>query len=105
MRWPKSCPRSCLADALADSEASMSATAAENAPAPVRYHPRVSSNLMVTVQTPRRAIVVKARDPSMNGLFLSGVPGFGERQVTVNIPLPNGQDIVTQCEVTRSQRD
>lgn len=68
-----------------------------------RFHPRVSANLMVTVHAGQRNIVAKARDLSLDGLFLWGVPGFGERNVTVTIPLPDGNDVVTPCEMTRYQ--
>ena len=68
-----------------------------------RFHPRVPANLMVTVHANKRAIVAKAKDLSLDGVFIWGVPGFGERRVTVSIPLPDGHDVMASCEVTRAQ--
>jgi hypothetical protein len=70
-----------------------------------RYHPRVAANLMVTVHTGHRAIVAKAKDLSLDGLFVFGVPGLADGRVMVSIPLPDGEDVVTPCEVTRAERE
>jgi hypothetical protein len=70
-----------------------------------RYHPRVTANLMVTVHTGRRAIVAKAKDLSLDGLFVAGVPGVADGRVTVSIPLPDGEDVVTSCQVTRAEKE
>jgi hypothetical protein len=71
--------------------------------APDRYHPRVAANLMVTVRNGPRALLAKAKDLSMAGVFVWGDPGPLEEQVTVTIPLPDGSAITAPCAVARAQ--
>ena len=41
----------------------------------------------------------------MDGVFVSGIPEFNDRRVTVTIPLPDGRELVTACEITRAQSE
>lgn len=67
---------------------------------PTRYHPRVQAGFMVKVLTDDRAVSAKAVDVSMAGLRLLG--SFGHvRRVTISIPLPGGQSVITNATVKR----
>ncbi|XXF76505.1 PilZ domain-containing protein [Myxococcaceae bacterium GXIMD 01537] len=72
---------------------------------PDRYHPRVDANLMVKVQLQGRTVLAKARDLSMNGLFLLAHPGEAQQRLTITLPLPGDRDISTTCEIRRRQMD
>jgi PilZ domain len=68
-----------------------------------RYHPRVDANLMVKVILPGRAVVAKARDLSMAGLFLHAQPSEALQEITLAIPLPGDREIVTTCAILRRE--
>jgi hypothetical protein len=70
---------------------------------PDRYHPRVEANFMVKVQLNGRTAIVKARDLSMAGLFLHGHPPDAVRRLTLTIPLPGEQEVVTTCSIVRRE--
>ena len=71
--------------------------------APERFHPRVEANFMVQVHLNGRTVVAKARDLSMAGLFLLAHPGDAQQQLTLTLPLPGGEDIVTRCRIRRRE--
>jgi hypothetical protein len=73
------------------------------AAAPERFHPRVEANFMVQVHLNGRTVVAKARDLSMAGLFLLAHPGDAQQQLTLTLPLPGGEDIVTRCRIRRRE--
>jgi len=66
-----------------------------------RAHPRVPANFMVKVMVNGRAIVAKAKDLSMAGLYLVNHTPARTRTLTIAIPLPNDREIVTRCDVKR----
>ena len=66
-----------------------------------RFHPRVEANLMVKVLLPGRAVVAKARDLSMAGLFLHAQPADTLQELTLAIPLPGDRELVTTCAIRR----
>jgi hypothetical protein len=66
-----------------------------------RFHPRVEANLMVKVLLPGRAVVAKARDLSMAGLFLHAQPADTLRELTLAIPLPGDRELVATCAIRR----
>ena len=68
-----------------------------------RYHPRVEANLMVKVLLPGRAVIAKARDLSMAGLFLHAQPAETLRELTLALPLPGDKEIVTTCSILRRE--
>ena len=68
-----------------------------------RFHPRVEANFMVQVHLNGRTVVAKARDLSMAGLFLLAHPGDAQQALTLTLPLPGGEDIVTRCRVRRRE--
>lgn len=68
-----------------------------------RFHPRVEANLMVKVILPGRAVVAKARDLSMAGLFLHAQPADSLRELTLSIPLPGDREIVATCSILRRE--
>jgi hypothetical protein len=70
-----------------------------------RFHPRVEANLMVKVILPGRAVVAKARDLSMAGLFLHAQPADALREITLAIPLPGDKEIVTTCSILRRENN
>jgi hypothetical protein len=70
---------------------------------PERFHPRVEANFMVQVHLNGRVVVAKARDLSMAGLFLLAHPGDAQQQLTLTLPLPGGEDIVTGCRIRRRE--
>jgi hypothetical protein len=70
---------------------------------PDRFHPRVEANLMVKVILPGRAVVAKARDLSMAGLFLHAQPAEALRELTLAIPLPGDREIVITCTIRRRE--
>src|SRR5687767_8165479 len=65
-----------------------------------RYHPRVAANAMVRVQVGRRTLVLRARDLSMDGIYVVSAAPL-PRRVAVAISLPEGRELVTGCDVTR----
>lgn len=70
-----------------------------------RFHPRVNANFMVKVLLDGRAVLAKARDLSMAGLYLLGFPVERER-FTIAIPLPGeDREVVTQASVRRRTAD
>jgi hypothetical protein len=70
-----------------------------------RFHPRVEANLMVKVLLPGRAVVAKARDLSMAGLFLHAQPADTLRELTLSIPLPGDKEIVATCSILRRENN
>ena len=68
-----------------------------------RFHPRVEANFMVQVHVNGRAVVAKARDLSMAGLFLLAHPGDAQERLTVTLPLPGDEEIVTRCLIVRRE--
>jgi hypothetical protein len=67
---------------------------------PERYHPRVEANVLVQVLLEGRAILAKARDLSMAGVYLAGFTTSRER-LTVAIMLPDEKEVVAQARVKR----
>jgi len=65
-----------------------------------RYHPRVEATFMVKLMVQGRNLVAKARDLSMAGLCLIGVPAIPD-EVTVTLPLPDDREVVTRAKVKR----
>ncbi|MBK7858239.1 MAG: PilZ domain-containing protein [Archangiaceae bacterium] len=65
-----------------------------------RYHPRVEATFMVKLKVNGRNLVAKARDLSMAGLCLLGVPAIPDR-LTVTLPLPGDREITTTARVKR----
>lgn len=65
-----------------------------------RYHPRVEATFMVKLLVNGRNIVAKAKDLSMAGLCLLGVPAITDA-LTVTLPLPNDREITTKARVKR----
>ena len=70
---------------------------------PERFHPRVKANFMVKLLVNGKAILAKARDLSMAGLYLLGDPLSDAERLTVCIPLPDDREVVVRCQVTRHQ--
>ncbi len=66
-----------------------------------RFHPRVDANFMVKVLLEGRAVLAKARDLSMAGLFLQAKPPAALSRVTLAIPLPGDREVVTTARVRR----
>ncbi len=73
--------------------------------APQRFHPRVRANFMAKLMLNGRAIIAKARDVSMAGLYLIGDAGTIGQTLTICIPLPKDREVVTSCRVKRCQAD
>ena len=65
-----------------------------------RYHPRVEATFMVKLKVNGRNLVAKAKDLSMAGLCLLGVPAITD-VLTVSLPLPGDREITTEARVTR----
>ena len=65
-----------------------------------RYHPRVEATFMVKLLVNGRNLVAKARDLSMAGLCLLGVPAITD-ELTVSLPLPGDREITTKARVKR----
>src|SRR3954471_20896398 len=70
-----------------------------------RFHPRVDANFMVKVLLEGRAVLAKARDLSMAGLFLQAKPPASLARVTLAIPLPGDREVVTTAKVRRWHQD
>jgi hypothetical protein len=70
-----------------------------------RFHPRVDAGFMVKVLVDGRALVHKARDLSMAGLFVVGPLRDPRQRLTLSIPLPGDREVVTTCQVRRVQDD
>lgn len=66
-----------------------------------RFHPRVEAGFMVKLLIDGRAVIAKARDLSMAGLFVLSDLGAREK-VSVAIPLPGDREVVTTCFVKRA---
>ncbi|HXN40896.1 MAG TPA: PilZ domain-containing protein [Myxococcaceae bacterium] len=80
-------------------------TAPRTADLPQRFHPRVDANFMVKLIVDGRAILAKARDLSMAGLYLIGEFGCVDHTLTLCIPLPRDREIVTRCRIKRWHPD
>jgi hypothetical protein len=65
-----------------------------------RYHPRVEATFMVKLLVNGRNLVAKARDLSMAGLCLLGVPAITD-ELTVSLPLPGDREITAKARVKR----
>jgi len=65
-----------------------------------RYHPRVEATFMVKLLVNGRNLVAKAKDLSMAGLCLLGVPAITD-QLTLSLPLPGDREITTKATVKR----
>src|SRR5258705_5729582 len=65
-----------------------------------RYHPRVEATFMVKLIVNGRNLVAKAKDLSMAGLCLLGVPAITD-VLTVSLPLPGDREITTRAKVKR----
>lgn len=65
-----------------------------------RYHPRVEATFMVKLLVNGRNLVAKAKDLSMAGLCLLGVPAITD-QLTLSLPLPGDREITTRATVKR----
>jgi len=66
-----------------------------------RFHPRVDAGFMVKFLVDGRAILAKAKDLSMAGLFVLAQAPRREK-VTLAIPLPGDREIVTTCLIRRA---
>ena len=65
-----------------------------------RYHPRVEATFMVKLLVNGRNLVAKAKDLSMAGLCLLGVPAITDT-LTISLPLPGDREITTKATVKR----
>ncbi len=65
-----------------------------------RYHPRVEATFMVKLLVNGRNLVAKAKDLSMAGLCLLGVPAITDH-LTISLPLPGDREITTKATVKR----
>jgi hypothetical protein len=83
----------------------MNSAATNDAGLVERFHPRVEANLMVKVLLNGRAVLVKAKDLSMAGVRLIGGPRVERDRLTIAIPLPTGEDVVTGARVRRVTKD
>lgn len=83
----------------------MSAALDLNAAAPERFHPRVEAGFMVKLLVDGRAVLAKARDLSMAGLFVLQEPAGRKDKVTVALPLPGDREVVASCLIRRVQED
>ena len=70
-----------------------------------RFHPRVEANFMVKVLHNGRQVLAKAKNLSMEGLYLHAFPLGGMDRLTVAVPLPGDREIVTTCTVRRQHMD
>lgn len=70
-----------------------------------RFHPRVQTNLLVKLRLDGRAYPVRAKDLSMAGLSLVIGTARLPSMLTLCIPLPDGTEIVTDCQVRRRDGD
>lgn len=70
-----------------------------------RFHPRVEANFMVKVLMNGRSVVAKAKNLSMNGLYVHAFPLAGLDRFSVAIPLPGDKEIVTTVTVKRQHMD
>ncbi|WP_224365304.1 PilZ domain-containing protein [Hyalangium versicolor] len=69
-----------------------------------RFHPRVEARLMVKVLlSGRPAVLAKARDVSMAGLFLHAHPASSLSELTLAIPLPDDREITATCTIVRRE--
>jgi len=66
-----------------------------------RYHPRVEANFDVKVLLNGRVIPARARDLSMNGMFLKAFPLGDLERFPVVIPLDDGKQIRVTAVVRR----
>ena len=66
-----------------------------------RFHPRVEAGFMVKLLIDGKALLAKARDLSMAGLFVKGDVLERRDKVTVAVPLPGDREIVASCWVRR----
>ena len=72
---------------------------------PERYHPRVDANFMIKLLVDGRAIMAKARDLSMNGLFVvGGHPVERRDKVTIALPLQD-REVVLTCWIRRVEAE
>ncbi len=78
-------------------------TVTAQSPMPTRFHPRVGAGFMVKLLVGNRTIVAKAEDVSMAGLKLVGELDLGRERVTVCLPLPEDQQVVTEATVRRRE--
>lgn len=67
-----------------------------------RFHPRVEAGFMVKLLIDGKAVLAKARDLSMAGLFVLEHPLGRKERVTVAIPLPGDKEIVSTCFIRRA---
>lgn len=70
-----------------------------------RFHPRVEAGFMVKLLVDGKALIVKAQDLSMAGLFIAGHAVFRRARVSVAIPLPDDREVVTTCLVRRADEE
>ena len=68
-------------------------------PMPTRFHPRVDVGFMVKLMIGGKSLVVKAEDVSMAGCRLVGDFPDLHGRVTICLPLPEGEQIVTEATV------
>lgn len=70
-----------------------------------RGHPRVAANFMVKIFLEGKSVVAKARDLSMNGLFLQDLPNDGRTVLSLEVHLPGDEPFVADCRVRRRTED
>lgn len=74
-------------------------------PVTERLHPRVDANFMVKVLSHGRTVLYKARDLSLNGVFLHGHTGRLGHELHLSIPLPEDVEVRLIAKVTRVDDD
>jgi hypothetical protein len=70
-----------------------------------RFHPRVEAGFMVKLLINGRAVLVKAEDLSMAGLFVRTELKESVQRITVALPLPGDREVVATCLVRRVDED
>lgn len=90
---------------MSEGQTGKAQAAPRSADLPQRFHPRVGANFMVKLMVDGRAILAKARDLSMAGLYLIGEFDRADHTLTLCIPLPRDREIVTRCRIKRWHPD
>jgi hypothetical protein len=72
---------------------------------PARYHPRVTSGIMIKIVREGRTSLARARDLSMAGLFLLGLRAKEGERLVLTVPLPGDGEVTTYSVVKRQHKD
>lgn len=70
-----------------------------------RLHPRVDANFMVMALSHGRSVLYKARDLSMDGIFLIDHGGKAGHEVHLVVPLPNDCELQVVGRIVRREED